>query len=69
MHASETKTEIYIILRVFSLNSDKIGMQVYVDPIRLKDEEKLLFSTQTWSVVPGPGRQAFPNIFSFSVQS
>lgn len=64
MHASATKSEVYIILRVFSLNSDRIGMRLYVDPVRLRNEERLLFTTQTWSVVPGPGRAPGRGLFS-----
>lgn len=53
VHALEDRSAIYIILRVFSLSSDNIGLRVYVDPIQLRNEQTLVFTTQTWSITPG----------------
>lgn len=51
-HATPNRSEIYMILRVFWLNSDHIGMSVYFDPEQLRQDERLLFTAQTWSVTP-----------------
>ncbi len=51
---SETAaTEIYIILRVFNLGQDSIGMRLYVDPMTMKREGQLLFEPSSYIVTPG----------------
>lgn len=52
-HESDDRSEIYIILRVFLLNSNRIGMRVYVDPWQLKEDQSLRFTGQSWKVIPG----------------
>jgi len=44
--------EIYIILRVFNLNNDKIDMQLYVDPAGMEDRNELEFIPDSYTVVP-----------------
>ncbi|KAF5007724.1 hypothetical protein FDECE_5972 [Fusarium decemcellulare] len=57
IHSNEDRAEIYIIFRVFWLNSSKIGLKIYVDPKKLKQDEQLVFREQTsWSITPGPGQ-------------
>ncbi|KAH8124644.1 hypothetical protein LI328DRAFT_166990 [Trichoderma asperelloides] len=51
-HATPDRSEIYMVLRVFWLNSDNIGMCVYFDPEQLRQDGTLLFTAQTWSVTP-----------------
>ncbi|PNP45552.1 hypothetical protein TGAMA5MH_02775 [Trichoderma gamsii] len=51
-HTTTNRSEIYMILRVFWLNSDHIGMSVYFDPEQLRQDGRLLFTAQTWSVTP-----------------
>ncbi|PTB37137.1 hypothetical protein M441DRAFT_175588 [Trichoderma asperellum CBS 433.97] len=51
-HATPDRSEIYMILRVFWLNSDNISMCVYFDPEQLRQDGRLLFTAQTWSVTP-----------------
>lgn len=51
-HTTPNRSEIYMILRVFWLNSDNIGMSVYFDPEQLRQDGRLLFTAQTWSVTP-----------------
>ncbi|KAL7921353.1 hypothetical protein ACQKWADRAFT_124514 [Trichoderma austrokoningii] len=51
-HATPNCSEIYMVLRVFWLNSDNIGMCVYTDPEQLRQDGRLLFTAQTWSVTP-----------------
>lgn len=59
IHNSEDRSEVYMILRVFNLNTDRIGMCVYLDPEQLRQDRWLLFTGQTWSVVPGDGTQTY----------
>jgi hypothetical protein len=51
-HTTPNRSEIYMILRVYWLNSDHIGMSVYFDPEQLRQDGQLLFTAQTWSVTP-----------------
>ncbi|KAL6898616.1 hypothetical protein GGI43DRAFT_408166 [Trichoderma evansii] len=51
-HTTPNRSEIYMILRVFWLNTDNIGMCVYFDPEQLRQDGQLLFTAQTWSVTP-----------------
>lgn len=51
---SETAaTNIYIILRVFNLGQDNIGMRLYVDPMTMRREGHLLFEPSSYIVTPG----------------
>jgi hypothetical protein len=54
-HNSNTKGEVYVIIRVFNLNKDNIDMRVYVDPAAMEERHELNFTAQQWSVVPGKG--------------
>lgn len=53
MKQYSTDTSIYVIFRVFNLTNDSIGVRVYVNPDKMKEEEELVFSVDTWSVIPG----------------
>lgn len=46
------QSEVYIILRVFGMCSDHLNMRVYVDPEELRVDENLVFTGETWPVVP-----------------
>ncbi|KJK63796.1 hypothetical protein P875_00064712 [Aspergillus parasiticus SU-1] len=46
---------IYIIFRVFNIGTDSVGMKVYVDPERMRRRRHLVFTAETWSIVPGSG--------------
>ncbi|KAL7930143.1 hypothetical protein V8C35DRAFT_313668 [Trichoderma chlorosporum] len=48
----EKENSVYIIMRVFNVGNGNIGLRVYVDPAELEAREELLFTTETWSVVP-----------------
>lgn len=50
---SKPATNIYIILRVFNLGQDNIGMRLYVDPATMKREGQLLFEPSSYIVTPG----------------
>ena len=45
--------EIYLITRIFNLESDEIGLRVYLDPIEAEAKGELTFTTDaTWKVTP-----------------
>ncbi|KAL5608429.1 hypothetical protein FOBRF1_008926 [Fusarium oxysporum] len=54
IHHTEDHSEIYMVFRVFQLNSDGIGLCVYTDPEQLRQDGRLLFKGQAWSITPGP---------------
>lgn len=57
IHHSENRSEVYIIFRVFWVNSDKIGLCIYFDPEQLRQDGRLVFTGQTWSITPGAGTE------------
>ncbi|KAH6986493.1 hypothetical protein BKA56DRAFT_670643 [Ilyonectria sp. MPI-CAGE-AT-0026] len=57
IHHTEDRSEVYMIFRVFWLNSDRIGMCIYFDPEQLRQDGRLVFTGQTWSITPGPGTE------------
>ncbi|KAF5723346.1 hypothetical protein FMUND_1980 [Fusarium mundagurra] len=54
IHHTEDHSEIYMVFRVFQLDSDGIGLCVYTDPEKLRQDGRLLFKGQAWSITPGP---------------
>jgi len=48
----QASAEVYIILRVFNLDRDKIAMQLYVDPTGMEERGELQFTSESYSVVP-----------------
>lgn len=54
-HAADGHSEVYMILRVSDIESSRPRMAVYLDPEQLQLEGRLLFTAETWSVVPGSG--------------
>ncbi|UKZ78366.1 hypothetical protein TrVFT333_006103 [Trichoderma virens FT-333] len=53
LHDNRGKEDsVYIIMRVFNVGSGNIGLRMYVDPAELEAREELLFTADTWSVVP-----------------
>ncbi|KAJ6007726.1 hypothetical protein N7540_011702 [Penicillium herquei] len=53
MHRRGGHSEVYMILRVFEIRGSSIGMRVYLDPEQLRLDGALVFTGETWSVVPG----------------
>ena len=45
-------------MRVFNLDADRVGLQMYVDPITEKEKGQLDFKVDTWWVTPVMGRPA-----------
>ena len=52
VHASRDN-KVYVILRVFQVERERIGLRVYVDPEQARVDGRLLFTGETWSIVPG----------------
>lgn len=48
-------SEVYMIVRVFDLESKSPGMRLYLDPEQLRADGDIVFTAQTWSIVPGNG--------------
>ncbi|RDL30730.1 Uncharacterized protein BP5553_10075 [Venustampulla echinocandica] len=44
--------EVYIILRVFNLDGNKIDMRLYVDPAGMEERGELQFTSESYSVLP-----------------
>lgn len=42
-----------MILRVFDISGNNIGMNVYFDPEEFRLDGELVFTGETWSVIPG----------------
>lgn len=53
MHNRQDFSEVYLIFRVFDIRGPNIGMCVYFDPEQLRLDGGLVFTGETWSVVPG----------------
>lgn len=43
--------DIYVILRVYSLTSDNIGMRILVDPATMEREGKLTVEAESYTVL------------------
>ncbi|CAH0058483.1 unnamed protein product [Clonostachys solani] len=52
-HSIGDRSKVYMILRVFWLDSNNIGMRVYLDPEQMRQEGGLIFTGETWSIIPG----------------
>lgn len=52
---SEDRSTVYLVLRVFGIESESIGVDVYLDPELLRQSGQLVFTGETWSVTPGNG--------------
>lgn len=53
IHDADGHLEVYLILRVFDIRGQTPGLKVYLDPEQLRLDGGLLFTGETWSVVPG----------------
>lgn len=55
-------TEIYIVMRVFNMGQDDVGLRLYVDPATMEREGRLGFETGQYVVMPGATMQAAPEL-------
>jgi hypothetical protein len=44
--------EIYVVFRVYYLGKESMGLKMYVDPESLRQEQRLVFSPESYSVYP-----------------
>jgi hypothetical protein len=44
--------EIYVVFRVYYLGKESMGLKIYVDPESLRQEQRLVFSPESYSVYP-----------------
>lgn len=42
---------VYIILRVYSLDSEHLGLRAFVNPAKLEEDGTLQFKAEKWTVV------------------
>ena len=49
------KNAVYIVMRVFNLERNRIGLRIFVDPIVAKERGELDFKVDTWKVKPTTG--------------
>lgn len=47
---------VYLIARVFNMTKSNVDLRIYVNPERMRQDEGLVFTAETWSVIPGRGR-------------
>ena len=59
MYYEEEHSKVYLIVRVFEIESQSIGMKVYLDPEKLRQHGNLVFTGEKWSVVPDPRGQVY----------
>jgi hypothetical protein len=52
LRKEEVSPEVYIILRVFNLDKDTIDMRIFVDPKGIEDSGGLVFTSESYSVLP-----------------
>ncbi|KAF3059432.1 hypothetical protein GL218_05145 [Daldinia childiae] len=52
MESLSTEDSIYVIFRVSELYSGRITVDIYVDPIKLVEEGRLVFTADRWTVKP-----------------
>jgi hypothetical protein len=52
---AQASAEVYIILRVFNLNKNDIDMRLYVDPAGMEERRDLIFTPESYSLVPSVG--------------
>jgi hypothetical protein len=46
------RKQVYCIVRVYNLLSDKIGIRIYIDPWRFRDRQLEFSPTDKWKVKP-----------------
>jgi hypothetical protein len=52
LREGQASPEVYIILRVFNLDKDTIDMRLYVDPKGIEERGDLVFTPESYSVLP-----------------
>lgn len=56
MHNHQDSTDtVYMIFRVSNADKDSVRARVFVNPAKLEESRHLLFTAETWSVIPRDG--------------
>jgi hypothetical protein len=50
-----TSPTVYLIARVSNVDKTNVEVKIYLDPEKLRQDGSLVFTGETWSIVPGPG--------------
>lgn len=50
--SGERAHEVYVILRVYNLGRENMGMKIYVDPAKLESSGALRFEADQYTVSP-----------------
>lgn len=51
LESRKASLDIYIILRVYNLTSDNIGMRILVDPATMELNKELVFTAENYTVL------------------
>jgi hypothetical protein len=49
---SAAKKKVYIIIRVYNLGQENMGVRLYVDPEALRQSGELMFTAESYTVAP-----------------
>lgn len=52
IHNARDGSKVYMLLRVHDIEGAGISMKVYLDPEQLRLDKTLVFTAETWSVIP-----------------
>ncbi|KAI8721773.1 hypothetical protein NCS52_00319800 [Fusarium sp. LHS14.1] len=56
IHECQDSTDkIYVVFRVYEVEKAAAQLRIYVNPARLEDTGRLIYTAETWSVRPGVG--------------
>lgn len=47
---SPDRTQVYCIVRIYDLLKDKIGIRIFIDPWRLREQQLEFGTTDKWRV-------------------
>jgi hypothetical protein len=54
IHECQDSTDkIYVVFRVYEVEKAAVQLRVYVNPAKLEDSGRLIYTAETWSVRPG----------------
>lgn len=47
-----SRENVYVVLRVYNVDKERIGLRVYVDPAGKEASGELVFTGEVWTVTP-----------------
>lgn len=51
VRVEEASGDIYVIFRVYYLGRDDMGLEIYLDPERLRSQGRLAFTAEAWTII------------------